>query len=104
MKKIFVFDDRPQTRLVLEEQLSEIYDVISCATIYEANDKWASIGHLVDAVIIDILVPPRGLTVDLINETKGRVITGWICLWKQVKKCSITTHPNLDFCTILYSG
>jgi len=105
MYKVLLFDDRPQVRFSLAS-LCERYGmtVLSCKSVYEADDIWEECFGEIDAIVLDMMIPSQGLTSEERILTNGALFTGWIWFWHHLNPSRESRHPAADKCVVIYSG
>jgi len=105
MFKILLFDDMPQVRFRVDEMLrAHDIDVYVCRSVFEADDYWENHEHEIDAIVIDLMMPSRGLNSNLRNLTQGCLFTGWIWLWNHININDISPHPATCKKIVIYSA
>jgi len=105
MYNVLLFDDRPQIRISFMERCEEYnINIIPCRDIYEADEEWAEKKDDIHAIVLDIMMSPKGLKESLRDKTKGGLLTGWFWLWKQINPQNLPRHPAQDKCLIIYSA
>ncbi len=104
MKKILIFDDRPQIRDFLRSSLeSETTKVLIYSRVYDVNEYFENNGINIDGIIVDMMMPTNGLTDNEKTLAGGGLLTGWIWLWKHCNPSGKSNHPLKDIPIIIYS-
>ena len=102
---VLLFDDRPQLRWSLTEILqAEGMFVIPCKNVFEADTAWEDHNNEVNAVVLDMMMPSRGLSRNYLNSLDGEQNTGWIWLWHHLNKEHLDPHPATGKCIVIFSA
>ena len=105
MKKILIFDDRPQIRDFLRSSLeSETTELLIYSRVYDVNEYFENNGINIDGIILDIIMPSTGLKEDEKALTNGGVLTGWVWLWKHCNQSGLDEHPFNNIPIIVYTA
>jgi len=105
MYRVLLLDDRPQVRIPLEATfIRDGMTVFSCKSVYAANDVWNDPETEIDAIVLDIMMPPSGLSAEHRKRSQAGWLTGWIWLWESLNPEKKTMHPATDKCVIIYSA
>ncbi len=105
MKKILIFDDRPQIRDFLRSSLeSETTELLIYSRVYDVNEYFENNGINIDGIILDIIMPSTGLKEDEKALTNGGVLTGWVWLWKHCNPNGVDEHPFKNIPVIIYTA
>jgi len=103
--QVLLFDDRPQMRVSLTEILeAEGMIVISCKNVFEAVEAWENLHNEIDALVLDMMMPSRGLSRTYLNSLDGEKNTGWAWLWHRLNEDHHDPHPAAEKCIIIFSA
>jgi CheY-like chemotaxis protein len=98
MKKVLLLEDNgfmyDSLKELLEENNFEVKDA------YQISDAIGHFNDTIDYMIVDLNVPPIGLTKEQRDQTEGGIFSGWIWLQEYVFK----NHPEYRKKVIIYSA
>lgn len=101
MSALMVFDDRPITKAWVDECVEGTsIKTYYCHTINTANTIWDKHGNDISLLVLDIMMPARGLPDWLREKTQDNYLTGWVWVWNN----KTFENPAHGKKIILYSG